>query len=57
MNNASSQFERLVRIMNELRDQCPWDRSKPSKVFAKAYSRKTYELADATGRLGAIKEN
>ena len=47
MNNASSQFERLVRIMNELRDQCPWDRKQTIQSLRQLTLEETYELADA----------
>jgi len=58
MNNASSQFERLVRIMNELRDQCPWDRKQTIQSLRQLTLEETYELADAiTGKdWAAIKE-
>ena len=51
MNNASSQFERLVRIMNELRDQCPWDRKQTIQSLRQLTLEETYDLADViTGK-------
>jgi MazG family protein len=40
-------FERLVKIMDELRDQCPWDRKQTIDTLRSLTIEETYELADA----------
>src|SRR5580700_5874616 len=44
MNDA---FQRLVRIMDELREQCPWDRKQTIGTLRPLTIEETYELADA----------
>jgi len=40
-------FGRLVRIMDELREQCPWDRKQTIGTLRPLTIEETYELADA----------
>jgi MazG family protein len=40
-------FLRLVKIMDELRDQCPWDRKQTIHTLRQMTIEETYELADA----------
>lgn len=40
-------FERLLNIMDELREQCPWDRKQTFESLRKLTIEETYELADA----------
>lgn len=41
------QFERLKKIMDELREQCPWDRKQTIQSLRQMTIEETYELADA----------
>jgi XTP/dITP diphosphohydrolase len=43
------QFERLKKIMDELREQCPWDRKQTIQSLRQMTIEETYELADAVG--------
>jgi MazG family protein len=40
-------FERLVQIMNELREKCPWDKKQTIQTLRQLTIEETYELADA----------
>lgn len=40
-------FERLVRIMDELREKCPWDRKQTIDSLRQMTLEETYELTDA----------
>lgn len=40
-------FARLVKIMDELREQCPWDRKQTIATLRPLTIEETYELADA----------
>lgn len=40
-------FNRLVEIMNELREKCPWDRKQTIASLRQMTIEETYELADA----------
>ncbi len=40
-------FGRLLKIMDELREQCPWDRKQTFASLRKLTIEETYELADA----------
>lgn len=47
-NNAvADAFLRLVRIMDELREKCPWDRKQTIQTLRSLTIEETYELADA----------
>jgi len=40
-------FERLLKIMDELREQCPWDRKQTFESLRHLTIEETYELSDA----------
>lgn len=40
-------FERLVNIMNDLREKCPWDKKQTIQTLRQMTIEETYELADA----------
>ena len=46
-NQLSDSFLRLVTIMDELRDQCPWDKKQTIHTLRPLTLEETYELADA----------
>jgi XTP/dITP diphosphohydrolase len=45
--SLTAAFERLVTIMDELREQCPWDRKQTLETLRPLTIEETYELADA----------
>lgn len=47
MSSAVEEFERLVSIMNELREKCPWDKKQTIESLRQMTIEETYELADA----------
>jgi MazG family protein len=47
MNDNNTTFERLVKIMDELREQCPWDKKQTIQTLRPLTIEETYELADA----------
>ncbi|HEV2352943.1 MAG TPA: MazG nucleotide pyrophosphohydrolase domain-containing protein, partial [Puia sp.] len=47
MNETNSAFGRLVGIMDELREKCPWDRKQNIETLRPLTIEETYELADA----------
>lgn len=47
MQELSQSFLALVRIMDELREQCPWDRKQTIHSLRQLTIEETYELADA----------
>src|SRR5580698_8677261 len=47
MGETNSAFDRLVQIMDELREQCPWDRKQTIGTLRPLTIEETYELADA----------
>ncbi|CAN5617356.1 nucleoside triphosphate pyrophosphohydrolase [soil metagenome] len=47
MNNAAISFERLISIMDELREKCPWDKKQTIQTLRSMTIEETYELADA----------
>lgn len=47
MKSESEAFEKLVAIMNELREKCPWDRKQTIQSLRQMTLEETYELADA----------
>jgi len=51
-------FARLLQIMDELREQCPWDRKQTFESLRNLTIEETYELADEIlkGDLNGIKE-
>lgn len=46
-NNVSNAFLRLVSIMDDLREKCPWDRKQTIQTLRQLTIEETYELADA----------
>ena len=40
-------FERLLNVMDELREKCPWDQKQTMKTLRNLTIEETYELADA----------
>lgn len=44
-----SDFERLVQIMDELREKCPWDKKQTIHSLRQLTIEETYELGDAIG--------
>lgn len=51
-------FARLLRIMDELREQCPWDKKQTFESLRNLTIEETYELADAilSSNLDEVKE-
>jgi XTP/dITP diphosphohydrolase len=50
MNNNSKgleEFDRLLNIIDELREKCPWDMKQTNESLRKLTIEETYELADA----------
>jgi MazG family protein len=47
MNTRAEAFEKLVRIMDELREKCPWDRKQTVHSLRQMTLEETYELTDA----------
>ena len=45
--NRSEEFNRLLDIMDELREKCPWDQKQTNETLRKLTIEETYELADA----------
>jgi len=45
--NIETAFSRLVNIMNDLREKCPWDRKQTIQSLRQMTIEETYELADA----------
>jgi MazG family protein len=45
--NKKTSFERLVMIMDELRERCPWDKKQTIHSLRQLTIEETYELADA----------
>ena len=45
--NYTENFERLVGIMDELREKCPWDKKQTIQTLRSMTIEETYELADA----------
>lgn len=46
-NETAGSFLRLVKIMDELREQCPWDKKQTIHSLRSMTIEETYELADA----------
>ena len=61
MNSRSEQlaaFDRLLTIMDELREQCPWDKKQTMQTLRHLTIEETYELGDAilTNDLDEVKK-
>jgi MazG family protein len=47
MNKNSEAFDRLVKILDELREGCPWDKKQTIQTLRQLTLEEVYELADA----------
>ena len=47
MPNYAGSFERLIRIMNDLRENCPWDKKQTIQSLRQLTIEETYELVDS----------
>ncbi len=47
MDTRLAAFERLLNIMDDLREKCPWDKKQTLESLRKLTIEETYELADA----------
>lgn len=47
MNEYNNGIDRLVNIMNELREKCPWDKKQTIHTLRQQTIEETFELADA----------
>ena len=47
MDRRLEQFERLLNIMDDLREKCPWDKKQTLESLRHLTIEETYELADA----------
>jgi uncharacterized protein YabN with tetrapyrrole methylase and pyrophosphatase domain len=47
MNNTAENFLRLVKIMDELREQCPWDKKQTIHSLRPMTIEELYELTEA----------
>ncbi len=47
MEKALQEFRRLLEIMEELREKCPWDKAQTLESLRKLTIEETYELGDA----------
>jgi len=47
INKNGDAFLRLVKIMDELREQCPWDKKQTIQTLRQLTIEETYELTDA----------
>jgi XTP/dITP diphosphohydrolase len=47
MSKQLEAFDRLLKIMNELREKCPWDRKQTMESLRNLTIEETYELADS----------
>lgn len=57
-SNPASAFERLLTIMNTLREQCPWDKKQTMETLRHLTIEETYELSDSIleGNIDEIKK-
>ena len=46
-NDASKEFARLITIMDELREKCPWDKKQTIHTLRQLTIEETYELVDS----------
>jgi len=47
MKTVQENFLRLIKIMDELREKCPWDKKQTIQTLRSMTIEETYELADA----------
>ncbi len=45
--SSADEFNRLIRIMDDLREKCPWDKKQTIQTLRQLTIEETYELADA----------
>ena len=45
--STEAEFSRLVKIMDELREQCPWDQKQTIHTLRSMTIEEVYELGDA----------
>src|SRR6476619_54826 len=45
--SANEEFQKLVSIMDELREKCPWDSKQTIQTLRQLTIEETFELADA----------
>ena len=57
-SNPASAFERLLTIMNTLREQCPWDKKQTMETLRHLTIEETYELSDSIleGNIDEVKK-
>jgi len=57
-SNPATAFERLLTIMNTLREQCPWDKKQTMETLRHLTIEETYELSDSIleGNMDEIKK-
>lgn len=58
MSKQTEAFERLLKIMDELREQCPWDKKQTIESIRHLTLEEAYELSDAIleGNMNEIKK-
>lgn len=58
MNKSGEAFNRLISIMNDLREKCPWDKKQTIQTLRQMTLEETYELTEAITETNwkAIKE-
>ncbi|HUQ97418.1 MAG TPA: MazG nucleotide pyrophosphohydrolase domain-containing protein, partial [Chitinophagaceae bacterium] len=44
---SSNAFQKLVQVMDELREKCPWDKKQTIHTLRQMTLEETYELTDA----------
>ena len=47
MTEYAKSFERLTKIMDELRENCPWDKKQTIQTLRQLTIEESYELVDA----------
>src|SRR5436190_15211480 len=47
LSSSAIEFERLIKIMNDLREKCPWDKKQTIETLRQLTIEETYELADS----------
>lgn len=47
LQSSADEFSRLIRIMDDLREKCPWDKKQTIHTLRQLTIEETYELADA----------
>ena len=47
ISNPGKAFERLINIMQELRERCPWDQKQTMESLSHLTIEETYELVDS----------